>query len=66
MSRQKSAIQKQSETHRRVFIICEGLTEKLYLENFGRIGCADRIDITFPYRKRTFDLSQTDRMQLVR
>lgn len=67
MGRRKDTVQRTVRTRRMLYFICEGFTEKLYFENFGRVyRDVGRIDVVFPYEKETFDRGQTDRMQLVR
>lgn len=66
MGRQKDVKESSVKTRRIVYIICEGLTEIEYLKNFNLLNrTTGKFEITFPYRKDTFDRRQTDRMQLV-
>lgn len=65
MGRQTDKKEAPVGTRRRVYAVCEGLTEKTYLKYFSEanrpMGCFEILI----YEKETFDQNQSDRMQLV-
>lgn len=69
MGRAESTPQKTIRSKRTICIICEGLTERKYMENFGithrNVGRIE-IEVRFPFEKEYFDRGQSDRMELTK
>lgn len=53
-------------TRKKVYAVCEGLTEKTYLKYFSEANRPAGSFEILVYEKETFDQSQSDRMQLVK
>ena len=65
MGRQKDKKESPVKAKKKVYAVCEGLTEKQYLEYFGNCNRTAGLFEILVYEKETFDRSQSDRMQLV-
>ena len=65
MGRLKDEKEKPVKTGKKIYAICEGLTEKQYLEYFQSYNrTAGYFDITI-FEKKTFEVCQSERMQMV-